>query len=347
MKTFRALLSLLLILLTTSIAYAEQKKSCYFLVENHQKIAPGLVHDISKSLISKYFHKVEIIPSSGVSEDECFYQVSIRKVENKTYATMSGGDLYGVGESDVKGVDGFQVALLKAFISIDRNKKPTLCRDFPQKLEKVCGQTVAAAPVMPVPTPTPVVIPKVEIPEAPIAKGGLQKGICGVWGPNRVYTHCRLKRYKFHGVNLSGSVFSGVVLHKARFYKSTLVGTNFHKAKMDHVLFKGSNLTGANFSNARMVRAKFVKNKMENVRFDKAFMDKSILNKSTIIQTSFKGARLRRAHFRGASLTNVDFTNAVMERANFDKASLNQVFFKNVALSKVNLRRTKTLNIVQ
>lgn len=354
MKIFRKILPALLIFFTVSVASAQEKKSCYFLIENHQKIAPGLVQDISKSLISKYFHKVERIPSSGVSEDECFYQVSIRKVEQKTFATMSGGDLYGIGESDIKGIEGFQVALLKAFININRSKKPILCRDFAEKLEDVCGKavtttsspvTISEPVVAPTPKPTPIV--KIQMPDLPPPTSGIQKGICGVWGPNRIYTHCRLKGYKFKGVNVSGSVFSGVILHKARFYKSTLIGTIFQNAKMDHVLFKSCNLSGANFTKTRMARSKFVKSKLENMRFDKAFLDKSVFNKNTIKQVSFKGSRLKKAMFKQAKLTDVDFSNAIMDKANFDKATLDRVFFKNVSLSRVNLKQTKTLNIVQ
>lgn len=315
-------------------------------MENHQKIAPGLVHDISKSLISKYFHKVEIIPSSGVSEDECFYQVSIRKVEKKTFATMSGGDLYGVGESDVQGIEGFQVALLKAFINIDRSKKQVLCRDFPKKLSDVCSPTqtpVVVTPVVPKKTP----VPQIKMPTMPAQTTGLQKGICGVWGPNKSYTHCHLARYRFKSVNLSGSVFSGVNLKAARFYDSTLIGTDFQNTKMGRALFKNCDLSGANFTNTRMVRGKFIKSTLRNMRFDNAFMDKAVFDKNTLQQISFTGARLKKSNFKRANLTDINFNNAIMDKANFDRASLNRVFFKNVSLSRVNLKRTRALNIVQ
>ena len=224
--------------------------------------------------------------------------------------------MYGVGESDVEGIEGFQVALLKAFINIDRSKKPVLCRDFEDKLKDVCGRTVTVAPTH-LPKPKP--MPKITMPPVPAQSQGLQKGICGVWGPNRIYTHCHLKGMRFKRVNLSGSVFSNVVLHNARFFDSTLIGTDFGNAKMDKSLFKNCNLTGANFSHVRMARARFVSSKLENMRFDNAFMDKSRLDRNTITKVSFTGARLKRAEFNKANLTDVDFSNAIMDRAEFEE----------------------------
>lgn len=318
---------------------------CYFIVENHQKIAPGLVNDISRSLISKYFKQVVMIPSSGVSENECFFRVSIRKVEKKTFATMTGGNnIYGVGESDIIGINGFQVALLKAFINSDRSKKPVLCRDFAKKLKDVCGASAGPAPVvMPMPQVAPAAV---DMPEVQASTStGLRRGICGVWGPNKSYRHCNLKRDKIKGANLAGSDFSGANLIRTKFYNCNLTNVNFQKARLDKAYFIDSKVAGANFSNAIMKATRFDNTNLQDNRFDKARMDKSRLDKIQLTRVSFKGANLYKANFKYSVLKNVDFTGGKLKAAYFQKSTLDPVFMKDVDLSDVEFDGAKSLNI--
>ena len=64
------------------------------------------------------------IPSGGLSgSNHCIYEVSVTKAEKKTFVTLQGRDLNAFGDSEKKGIDGFQQAILRSLYRSQREKR--------------------------------------------------------------------------------------------------------------------------------------------------------------------------------------------------------------------------------
>ena len=101
-------------LIASSALLAEDQSECYLAIENPDKIEPKIVESLSKSLLSKYVETVQSIPRAGISQDECLYQVAVKKSMDTILITISGRNLNGIGDSKSSGFDGVQQAFIKA-----------------------------------------------------------------------------------------------------------------------------------------------------------------------------------------------------------------------------------------
>ena len=52
------------------------------------------------------------------------------KAEKKTFVTLQGKDLNAFGDSDRKGIDGFQQAILRSLYRSQREKRELICSDY-------------------------------------------------------------------------------------------------------------------------------------------------------------------------------------------------------------------------
>ena len=85
------------------------KETCYVGVKTSNEFNKVLLSEISVSLISQYIRLVSPFPSGGLSgSNHCIYEVSVTKDGEKTFVTLQGKDLNSFGDSNIKGIGGFQ-----------------------------------------------------------------------------------------------------------------------------------------------------------------------------------------------------------------------------------------------
>ncbi len=135
-------ISLFLLVSFSSNLFGKTESDCYLNVKSPKGLNQVLVTNISQSLISQYMKQISPIPSGGLSgSNHCIYEVSVTKAEKKTFVTLQGRDLNAFGDSDKKGIDGFQQAILRSLYRSQRDKRELICSDYSGILSE-CGDEV-------------------------------------------------------------------------------------------------------------------------------------------------------------------------------------------------------------
>ena len=126
------------LLLLTSPLFGQSDEKCYVVVDSSEDFDPSLLSNISVSLISQFLREVEPIPSEGVPNDSCLYDISVTKKGDTTFVTFVGKNLNSYGDSKLSGSDGFQQSVLKSLYRSLREKRDLICEDYGSFLEE-CG----------------------------------------------------------------------------------------------------------------------------------------------------------------------------------------------------------------
>ena len=135
-------ISLFLLVSISSNLFGKTESDCYLNVKSPKGLNQVLVTNISQSLISQYMKQISPIPSGGLSgSNHCIYEVSVTKAEKKTFVTLQGENLNAFGDSDKKGIDGFQQAILRPLYRSQRDKRELICSDYSGILSE-CGDEV-------------------------------------------------------------------------------------------------------------------------------------------------------------------------------------------------------------
>ena len=324
-------------LIASSALLAEDQSECYLAIENPDKIEPKIVESLSKSLLSKYVETVQSIPRAGISQDECLYQVAVKKSMDTILITISGRNLNGIGDSKSSGFDGVQQAFIKALFHGSQEKRGELCRDFDKKLGSACEHIAVSAVQQKA-------IPKVVLPRK---AEGIPTGLCSYPEANKDYRHCDLERKKFKGANLRGAIFAGINLERADFSGCDLTGTDFAGADLERAVFKGATIVNADFTGANLARAIFKQAMISNVSLEKANLERAKFIGAALQQVNLSGAHLEKAQFKGASIKVVDFSHAEMADARFKGASLAGVNLTGADLEDVDFSKTSLEDIIR
>ncbi|WP_143305638.1 pentapeptide repeat-containing protein [Chitinophaga vietnamensis] len=166
----------------------------------------------------------------------------------------------------------------------------------------------------------------------------------------------RPPRLHLSAVDLQGSDFAGVILHKGKFKASPLRGANFAGADLRGSTFEvcdareanfdGADLTdchfsimdltGASFNQSIMVRttmslsgqsARFTAVNMEDVKFTKTDLRKAAFEQCSFNGVDFTYCDLRNVCFDGQTFTNTRFDRSSLNNASFRGATLRNVSF--------------------
>lgn len=109
---------------------------CYLVTKTNPKSDDIFFENLTRSVISKYVVKVDSIPTAGISEENCIYEVSLEKRNLETFVTINSDNINGYGVSQLKGNDAIQQSLLKALYNSVEEKRGIICNDFGDLLDE-------------------------------------------------------------------------------------------------------------------------------------------------------------------------------------------------------------------
>ncbi len=159
-------------------------------------------------------------------------------------------------------------------------------------------------------------------------------------------------------VDLQGSDFAGVVLHKGKFKASPLCGANFAGANLTGSSFEVCNAREANFDDADLTDCTFSITDLADASFRKSILVRTDFNKSSLAGTKFTDVELtsvkltmtdlRQTIFENCIFNGVDFKYSDLRGmrfdghtfvgVQFDKSALNDVSFTGATLRNVSFR---------
>jgi len=117
-------------------------------------------------------------------------------------------------------------------------------------------------------------------------------------------------------IDLQGSDFAGVILHKGKFKVSALRGANF----------AGADLTGSSFDTLDAQEANFDGADLTDCNFSITDLTGASFHKSILVHTTLKMSG-QGAKFRDVTLTDVNLTKADLQKTIFENCSFNGVDF--------------------
>ncbi|MCR8557240.1 pentapeptide repeat-containing protein [Mucilaginibacter sp. BJC16-A38] len=159
-------------------------------------------------------------------------------------------------------------------------------------------------------------------------------------------------------VNLQGSDFAGVILHKGKFKASPLSGANFAGADLTSSTFEASDARKVNFDGANVTDCTFSISDLADASFSKSVLVRTNFNKSSLVGTKFTDVELtdvkltmidlRKTIFENCIFNGVDFKYSdlrgmrfdghIFIGVQFDKSALNDVSFTGATLRNVSFR---------
>ncbi|WP_160716953.1 pentapeptide repeat-containing protein [Chitinophaga solisilvae] len=164
----------------------------------------------------------------------------------------------------------------------------------------------------------------------------------------------RQVRINLTAIDLQGSDFAGVVLHKGKFKASPLRGANFSGADMTgstfdvadarEASFDGTNLTDCSFSVTDLTDASFHKSIVvgtsfsmsgQGAKFTEVNLIDARLNKTDLRKTIFENCVFHNVDFSHCDLRGCCFEGLTFTGVRFDKSALNDVSFKGATLRNV------------
>jgi len=165
-------------------------------------------------------------------------------------------------------------------------------------------------------------------------------------------------RINLTAVDLQGSDFAGVILHKGKFKASPLRGADFAGADLAGSLFEVCDAREANFDGANLTDCTFSTTALSDAIFHKSVFVRTNFNKSSLAGTKFTDAELtdvkltmidlRKTIFENCIFSGVDFKYSDLRGMHFDgqtfigvqfdKSALNDVSFAGATLRNVSFR---------
>jgi uncharacterized protein YjbI with pentapeptide repeats len=171
-------------------------------------------------------------------------------------------------------------------------------------------------------------------------------------------TQERRMRINLNAVNLQGSDFAGVILHKGKFKASPLCGADFADADLTGSLFDVSDARETNFNGANLTDCTFSITDLADASFRQSVLVRTDFNKSSLVGTKFTDVELtdvkltmidlRKTIFENCIFNGVDFRYSDLRGmrfdghtfigVQFDKSALNDVSFTGATLKNVSFR---------
>ncbi len=112
---------------------------CFLRVEKPGSYDPALVNENAIAHISNFVEKVKPLPPGGIKMgDDCLYNVNIIEDNRGITVTVSGAKINGSGDSRLRGIDGFQQALLQAITKSDPDKLGSICSSYHTLMKDDC-----------------------------------------------------------------------------------------------------------------------------------------------------------------------------------------------------------------
>lgn len=168
----------------------------------------------------------------------------------------------------------------------------------------------------------------------------------------------RQVRINLNAVNLEGSDFAGVTLHKGKFKASPLGGADFAGADLTGSSFEVSDAHAANFDETNLTDCNFLITDLTDASFCKSILVRTSFNKSSLMGTKFTAVEmtdvkltmtdLRKTNFENCIFNGVDFKYSDMRGMHFDghtfigvqfdKSALDEASFTGAILRNVSFR---------
>jgi len=125
-------------------ATIEQKK-CYLIVNSNASSDEDFLNSMSKALITQYDNKVLPMPKEGITDNECFYEVSMSRSKSETTITISSDKINGMGESNLENNKGIKQALLSALYKALKSKREEICKDYGETVDECIKDNLIAS----------------------------------------------------------------------------------------------------------------------------------------------------------------------------------------------------------
>ncbi len=142
------------------------------------------------------------------------------------------------------------------------------------------------------------------------------------------------KQEEKYRLDLSGSVFSWMIVGKVSFKKMVLNVANFHQTYLNQADLSEADLSGADFTKANLKGAILKDALLQAADFSGAYLSGADLTKANLKRATLKGAIFSsEANLTDADLTDADFSEAILNKTIFSKAKLRGAYFGGADLS--------------
>ena len=121
------------------------EEKCYLLVNSNNSKENSFLYSISKTLITQYHEEVISMPSEGIKEGDCFYEVSLSRSNSEVTIDISGKNLNGMGESNLQDNKGIKQALLSALYKSLASKRSVICKDYGELIDDCIKDNLIAS----------------------------------------------------------------------------------------------------------------------------------------------------------------------------------------------------------
>ncbi|MBU3916336.1 hypothetical protein KKA14_12445 [bacterium] len=118
---------------------------CFLYIEKTGNLNPTIISTLAISLISQYIERLEDTPLSGLTETDCMYKIGLTESQSGVFVTISGRNLSAYGDSSKSGVDGLQIALLRAIYRAKLEIKDSICKAYGTILLEDCNGKIQTA----------------------------------------------------------------------------------------------------------------------------------------------------------------------------------------------------------
>jgi uncharacterized protein YjbI with pentapeptide repeats/DNA-binding XRE family transcriptional regulator len=155
-------------------------------------------------------------------------------------------------------------------------------------------------------------------------------------------------------IDLQGSDFAGVILHKGKFKVSSLRGANFAGADLTGSSFEVLDAREANFDGANLTDCNFSITDLTDASFRKSILVRTTLNMSgqgakftdvTLVDVNLTKTDLRKTIFENCIFNGVDFNHCDLQGMRFDGQAFIGVRFNKSSLKDVSFRGATLRNV--
>lgn len=143
MKTNPKILLIFLVLL--SVSTSSLFGNCYLRVEKSGTYDPAIINENAIAHVSSFVEKVNNLPPEGLKmDDDCVYNVNVVEDNTGIIVTINGRQLNSSGDSRLRGLDGFQQAVLRSIVKSDSRQLSKICNRYPNLMKEECASQVGA-----------------------------------------------------------------------------------------------------------------------------------------------------------------------------------------------------------
>ncbi len=131
---------LIYLALMTMFLAANSHAECFLRVEKPGSYDPELINENAVAHISNFAEIVKPLPPGGISASEqCFYNVNISENDSGIIVTIRGRQVNSSGDSRLRGLDGFQQAVLRAIVKSKPEQLHRVCNAYPSLMKDNCS----------------------------------------------------------------------------------------------------------------------------------------------------------------------------------------------------------------